>query len=189
MEPIAEARIRSLERRLRRMQAALAFCALCALVLITTSMRGDGGAVQDEVRAHRLVLVDDRGVERIVLGQDPGDTQRRSRAAGLTVHDSTGAERGGFSTMDDGSVVLALDAPVGVGSPMRDRLGMAVWSDGSSYLMLLDNETRAVAKLIADASSGTGGVQVFQWNDSTHKVNIKTLSYEGEKVNSWDYGK
>jgi hypothetical protein len=188
MEPTVEARLHALERRLRRTQGALALCALCAVALITTGMGKGAGPVQEEVRTRRLALVDDRGVERLVLGQDPADGQRRSRGAGLTVHDSTGAERGGFSTLDDGSVVLALDAPVGVGSPMRDRLGMAVWADGSSYLMLLDNETRAVAKLIADASSGTGGVQLFQWTDSTHQVHIKTLTYAGEEQSTFATG-
>ncbi len=184
-----EARMRALERSLRRTRTTLAFCVIGALAFMATAMRNGTGPVQDEVRAHRVVVVDDQGVERIVLGQDPKDTGRRARGAGLFVYDSKGDERGGFSTLDDGSVVLALDAPVGVGDPMRDRVGMAVFPDGSAYVMLLDNQTRGVAKLIHDVSSGTGGVQLFQWNDSTRKVNIKTLTYDGHETATYDLGK
>ena len=133
----------------------------------------------DHLRVHRLDLVDDAGVVRVSLDQDPKDTQRRARSAGLTVYDRTGAERGGFSTMDDGSVVFAMDAPVGVGSPMRDRLGLVVWPDGSSHVMQLDNETRAVTKLYSDGKGG-GGVQVFKWDMEAKKIHIKTDTYDGD---------
>jgi hypothetical protein len=137
----------------------------------------------DEVRTRRLVVVDDSGRARVVIDQDPATTDRRSRSAGVTLYDSTGAERGGMSTMDDGGVVMALDAPMGVGSPMRDRIGLVVNPDGSSYVMLIDNETRAVAKLQSDGKGG-GGVQVFKWEESPSVVRIRTLTYDGERRDS-----
>ncbi len=137
----------------------------------------------DEVRTKRLVVVDDSGRARVVIDQDPATTDRRSRSAGVTLFDSTGAERGGMSTMDDGGVVMALDAPMGVGSPMRDRIGLVVNPDGSSHVMLLDNETRAVAKLQSDGKGG-GGVQVFKWEESPRVVRIRTLTYDGERRDS-----
>src|SRR5690606_32455222 len=66
-----------------------------------------------------------------VIGQDPAATHRRSRAAGILINDRHGHERGGFCTMDDGSAVLAMDAPRGVGASMPDRLGLVVNPDGS----------------------------------------------------------
>lgn len=137
----------------------------------------------DEVRTRRLVVVDDAGRARVVIDQDPATTDRRSRSAGVTIYDITGAERGGMGTMDDGSVVLALDAPVGVGSPMRDRVGLVVNPDGSSHVMLLDNSTRAVAKLQSDGNGG-GGVQVFKWEESPRVVRTRTLTYDGERRDS-----
>jgi hypothetical protein len=86
-----------------------------------------------------------------------------------------------MTTMDDGSVVLALDAPDGVGAPMRDRLGMVVGADGSSYIMLIDNQTRAVAKLYSDGKGG-GGPQVFKWEPDKKQVQVKTLTYDGDKI-------
>jgi hypothetical protein len=176
-----------LERRLRRTQAVLAAVALTAAGAILAAAIRPADPVVPEIRTRRLVVVDDKDVPRVVIGQDPVDGQRRARAAGITVHDKTGAERGGFSTLDDGSVVMALDAPVGVGAPMRDRLGMVVWPDGSSYVMLLDNQTRAVAKLSSDGKGG-GGPQVFKWDDASKSVGIKTLTFEGEKVETQKMG-
>ena len=90
---------------------------------------------------------------------------------------SASDERGGMSTMDDGSVVLALDAPRGVGSPMRDRIGMMVQPDGASSLLLIDNQTRGVVKLQSDGKGG-GGPQVFKWDVPAKKVHIKTLTFD-----------
>jgi hypothetical protein len=78
---------------------------------------------------------------------------------------------------------MALDAPMGVGSPMRDRIGLVVNPDGSSHVMLIDNETRAVAKLHSDGKGG-GGVQVFKWEESPSVVRIRTLTYDGERRDS-----
>lgn len=170
-----------MEVRLRRAQC-LSAAACAGLVLAGTVSFARPRTQIDEVehlRVRRLELVDDAGVVRLALDQDPKDTQRRSRSAGLTVFDNTGAERGGFSTMDDGSVVFAMDAPVGVGSPMRDRLGLVVWPDGSAYVMLIDNQTRAVAKLHSDGKGG-GGVQVFEWDMEAKKIHIKTDTYAGD---------
>ena len=187
MEQHIEQRMRALERRLRITQTTFGLFVLCTMAVITTGMSSSSGDVHDEVRTRKLVIVDDKDVQRVVLGQDAVDTQRRSRATGLTMYDGTGAERGGFSTFDDGSVVFAMDAPGGVGSPMRDRLGLVVWPDGSSYVMLIDNETKGVVKLTSDGA-GKGGLQVFDWNDSTRKVNIRTLNYGKDEFTSMSYG-
>src|SRR5262245_56254025 len=173
-----EPRLARLERRLRRTQAVAALACVGLVASVTLSWRRQADEVE-HLRVRRLDVVDDAGVVRLSMGQDPKDTQRRARSAGLTVHDKTGAERGGFSTFDDGSVVLAMDAPRGVGHPMPDRLGLGVDADGSCHVMLLDNQTRAVAKLQSDGSGG-GGVQVFKWDMEAKKIHIKTATYDGE---------
>jgi hypothetical protein len=135
----------------------------------------------DLLRVRRLELVDDQGVVRVSLDQDAKDTQRRARSAGVHIYDAMGHERGGLGTFDDGSVVFALDAPRGVGHSMPDRVGIRVDPDGASHVMLLDNETRAVAKLHSDGKGG-GGVQVFKWDMQGRKIHVKTLKYEGEET-------
>jgi hypothetical protein len=176
----AEDRIDRLERALRRtrLAAGAAGVGLAALMGIVIARQPAG--IPDEVRTRRLVVVDDAGRPRVEISQDPKTTQRRSRSAGLRVLDSTGKERGGFGTFDDQSVVLAMDAPRGVGNPMPDRIGLRVDADGSSHVMLLDNQTRAVAMLVSDGKGG-GGVQVYKWDMDAKQIHIRTVTYDGDQ--------
>jgi hypothetical protein len=179
-EPVFEARITRLERSLRGTRFAAYAVGFALFALAGVQCAGRSPTVLDEVRARRIVLVDDEGRIRVELAQDPRNTQRRARSAGLRVFDNTGHERGGFATFDDGSVVLAMDAPHGVGDPMPDRLGLMVSPDGSADLMLLDNQTRAVAKLVSDGSGG-GGVQVFKWDMGAKQIHVRTVTYDGDQ--------
>lgn len=80
-----------------------------------------------------------------------------------------------------------MDAPAGVGAAMCDRLRLVVYANGSSHVMLLDNKTRAVAKLHSDGEGG-GGVQLFKWDMESKKVHIKTLTYDGSELETHDLG-
>jgi hypothetical protein len=62
-----------------------------------------------------------------------------------------------------------------------------VYPDGSSHVMLLDNSTRAVAKLQSDGDGG-GGVQVFKWDMPNKKVHTKTFTFDGETVETLSIG-
>ena len=64
---------------------------------------------------------------------------------------------------------------------------MHVYPDGSSHLMLLDNETRAVVKLYSDGKGG-GGPQVFKWNMGEKTVQVKTIEFDGENIQTVDLG-
>lgn len=181
-------RMATLERRLRRTQLTLSgvvAIGMGALLLGLAQPQDDASEVIPEIRTNKLVVVDDQGVARVQIGQDPVDTQRRTRSAGITIFDNKGHERGGMATFDDGSVVLALDAPRGVGAAMPDRIGLVVYPNGSAHLILLDNETRAVAKLYSDGKGG-GGPQVFKWSDES--VQIKTIEFDGEDVQTIELG-
>jgi hypothetical protein len=181
-----EDRISGLERSLRRTRFTLRALGCAILLAVAVGFMQAGTETADELRTRRLVVVDDAGHERIVLAQDPPTTQRASRATGMTLFDDKGGERGGFTTMADGSVVLAMDAPVGTGAPMRDRIGLKVHPDGSAYVMLIDNQTRAVAKLESDGAGG--GVQVFKWDMDAKQIHIRTLTYDGDVRDSVPFG-
>ncbi len=180
-------RIAKLESTIRAQHRFAAVCCAVAtgalLLGVCAPPAADTPEIAKEIRARRLVIVDDRDVPRVVIGQDPVDTQRRSRGAGITVHDARGDERGGFGTMDDGSVNLAMDAPRGVGAPMRDRLGMGVEPDGASHFMLIDNRTCGVVRLHSDGA-GVGGLQVFKWEPEQHRVSTKLFTFDGEKLST-----
>jgi hypothetical protein len=136
----------------------------------------------NELRVRSIEVVDQNGIVRLRLGEDGDDIERRSTAAGLFVFDGTGHERGGFGTMADGSVVMALDAPAGVGSPMPDRIGMLVRPDGSSLLLVNDNGGNEAVTLFADPTGA--GLQTFRHDGAAKQVRIKTLSFDGEAVRS-----
>ena len=180
-------RIAELEARLRRMKTIFSIGALAGLGILVVGMADEKKPPPQEITVKKITVVDDVGRKRIVLGQDPKNTQRKSRSAGVTIYDDKGSERGGFGTMADGSVVFAMDAPAGVGAPMRDRLGLVVGSNGSAHIMLIDNETRAVAKLQSDGKGG-GGVQVFKWDMDKKKIHVKTFTYDGEKTETHNFG-
>ena len=175
-----EDRIAALERSVRLTRWALAIAVLGFALAAGIPLVRRPPAVLDEVRARRLVIVDEAGRVRVEIAQDPRDTQRRSRSVGLAVFDSTGTERGGLSTRDDGSVGFGLDAPHGVGAAMGERLSMAVEPDGSADVMLLDNLTRAVTRLHSDGD-GKGGLQVFRWDMEGRKILTRTVAYDGDR--------
>jgi hypothetical protein len=134
----------------------------------------------EELTVSKLVVVDDKGVPRIVIGQDPPDTQRISRATGITLYDPAGAERFGVGIMESGVVNMGFDAPVGVGNPMRDRIGIGVGPKGDAYVMLIDNDTKVPVRLAADADGG-GGVEFIDYNRDAGKVIVRRLNYSGEE--------
>ena len=187
LDPDLEERIVRLERSVRRARIVACGVGFALVTLAAARCSNRAPAVLDIVQARKIVLVDDEGRPRVELAQDPKDTDRRARSAGLRVFDGTGHERGGFATFDDGSVVFAMDAPYGVGDPMPDRIGLLVDSDGASHVMLLDNQTRAVAKLASDGQGG-GGVQVFRWDMEAKQIQVRTVTYDGDQHETMPFG-
>ena len=182
-----EARMISLERSVRRTRLAVAVLGLILAAATGVQFLYRPARISDEVRTRRLSVVDDAGRVRVEIAQDPVNTDRRARSAGLRVFDKTGHERGGLSTFDDGSVVFAMDAPHGVGDPMPDRIGLMVYPDGSTHLNMLDNWTRAVARLYTEADGG-GGVQVLKWDMDAKQIHFRTLTYDGDVREAKPFG-
>jgi hypothetical protein len=164
--------IARLQKQVGRLQAITAAMGVGFAVVLV------GGAaqnpVQDEIKAHRIALVDSRGVERVVMGEDTG--RQHGRGAALWIYDETGAERGGIGTFENGQASMALDAPVGVGAAMRDRLGLVVSSSGAASIQLNNNDTGVPVRLVADAAGG-GGVELIEFDHAERKARIRRLSY------------
>jgi len=170
-------RIARLQKQLTRLQmVTVAMGAGLAVVLVTGAARDP---VQDEIKARRIALVDARGVERVVLGEDEG--RQHGRSAAVWIYDETGAERGGFGTFENGQASMALDAPVGVGAAMRDRLGLIVSSTGGASIQLNNNDTGVPVRLVTDPAGG-GGVELIEFDHAERKARIKRLSYAGETI-------
>ncbi|HYD27529.1 hypothetical protein [Brevundimonas sp.] len=166
-----EAMVR-LQKQVGRLQVITAAMGLgLAAVLVSGAARDP---VQDEIKARRIALVDSRGVERVVMGEDTG--RRHGRSAAVWIYDETGAERGGMGTFQNGQASIALDAPAGVGASMPDRLGLAVSSTGAASIQLNNNDTGVPVRLVTDAAGG-GGVELIEFDRAAKVARIRRLSY------------
>lgn len=170
-----------LQRSLRRLQIITAMLGVAVPALGATIFLHLGAPTStNEIRTHRIVVLDDEGTKRVEIGQDALNAGRRDRSAGVWLFDASGHERGGMSTFANGSVTFALDAPFGVGSKaVRDRAGLRVDADGSSQLLLTDNQTRGIVRLLSDGNGG-GGVQTFKWDMRGKRVHVRTMTFDGD---------
>ena len=168
-----------LKRQVARLQVGMIILAAGATAVLV------GGAVanapvSEEIRARRIAVVDDNGVERIVLGQD-AEARRHGRSAALWIYDRTGAERGGFGTFENGQASLAIDAPEGVGVSPRDRLGLRVTETGEASIMVLNNDTGVPVRMIADGDHG-GGLEFLECRRAEQIIRIRRLAADGEST-------
>ncbi len=180
-------RLDRLTRSVRRMKMAFLAMLLFAGVVFAVGFGPDQEGVVDEVRARRLVIVDDAETRRVVIEQEAEHAQRRDRAAGIVLFDRHGTERGGMVTFDDGSAVIALDAPAGVGAPMRDRLALQVGPDGSASIAVLDNRTAIPVRLVSDRDGG-GGLELLEYDLEQRTCTVRRLDGAGESTRELDLG-
>ncbi len=185
----ADARLRQLAGRLRYTQIAFAIVALGLGGALFAEMRQDDSVIEEpwfeELRTRRLVVVDAAGTPRVVIQEEPASTERRAQAAGIVLFDQHGEERGGMVTFADDSAVIALDAPAGVGAPMRDRIGLSVYPDGSASVALIDNGTGVPVRLVTDAEGG-GGLEMLTYDLKNRKATITRLTPDGRSVRELD---
>lgn len=113
-------RLADYERRQRRLQLTVFVMAGALAVSLLSSWGSTAhaeGKVPEQLRAHELVIVDGKGVERVRIGGDLPDAvingqrvPRGEQAAGVLIYDGTGQERGGYVTWEpSGNAGLTLD--------------------------------------------------------------------------------
>lgn len=174
-------RIAHLERHLRLTQAALLGFTLALVALVTT---GSGRAPwTDEVRTRSLVVVDEAGNERVVIGApvpDPADGRRISPQAGIVINDEAGYERFGLGLQENGRVVMGFDAPPGTGDDRnRERITIVADEAGGAYLRFLNTQTSVVGRLILTE----GDEMALEFTDVTaDSVTIRRLGMDGSEL-------
>jgi hypothetical protein len=101
-----------------RFHVALTVTLILLLAWSCTSFPADRSKSEPpSLRVSQIVIVDNRGVERVRIGGDLPDAivqgkrvPRGSQAAGLLLYDGTGQERGGYLTFSpSGNAALTLD--------------------------------------------------------------------------------
>ncbi|PTL81109.1 hypothetical protein DAT35_23545 [Vitiosangium sp. GDMCC 1.1324] len=112
------------------------------------------------MKLHRLAIVDDKGVERLVLEADStevridGKVQKVKKARhGLILFNANGDEVGGMSTIDGEGSAIILDGYMG--NDVSERVGFVVKPDGSAYLFVNDGQRQERVHLGVDEARNT----------------------------------
>lgn len=138
-------RIETLERQARRSRAvSLVLGVLLAAVPLAGWMAPARTA--DVIRARMIVVEDEQGRDRVVLGAPVPDglgTVRNNPAMGMVINDTAGHERFALGVRDEtGAMTMGFDAVPGDGDPRNpERLNLGVDEDGFGFIRYLDKRT------------------------------------------------
>lgn len=146
-------RIESLEIQIRRKrQCTIALVIGVAALWFSASV----GDAQDTrvVRVRTLIVEDENGRDRVVLGApvpDPKQGRRASPSVGLVINDPDGLERFGVGLQANGRMAMGFDAPPGTGDPRnRERINIVADATGGAYIRFLNRKTFVPGRLILD---------------------------------------
>lgn len=161
--------LRTLQMEVRKARrTAFGAVGLAVLLMVLGFTTQNPEEPKEVLRLRRLIIVDEAGRDRIVLGSpvpDPMEGRRASASTGMVIHDADGSERFGLGVKGDGSVSMGFDAPASVGDPRnRERLNMWVSPKGHATIRLLDNQTRAKIFIYVDAEE-RAWLDFPEWSD------------------------
>lgn len=171
------ARVRVLEGQVRTLKTLLAGAAVLAIVLAAVP-HPHAQQTTDSIRARQVIVEDNDGQARIVLGylDAPGNTRR----LGMRINDPKGVERFGLSFREDGAMVMGLDAPPGTGDDRnRERITIVADERGGAYIRFLDRRTSVASRMYLD-----DGNQVWlSFSDfTTTPPQIRRFGLAGEEM-------
>jgi hypothetical protein len=141
-------RIAALERANRRQRVLLFAVVLSACVVVSASYTSAQST--DPLRVRGLVVEDENGRQRIVLGR-MDSASASTRGLGMRINDATGAERFGLSLNDQGTIGMGFDAPPGTGDDRnRERINIVADNEGGAFIAMKDRRTGVVGRLYLD---------------------------------------
>lgn len=108
----------------------------------------DSPAVTPILRARQIVVVDEHGRDRVIIGAPVKDPNRIAPMAGLIILDQHGHERVGMGVNDQGNASIGLDAPMGKGDDRnRERIVMEADANGGAEIDLFNKKTFIAGRL------------------------------------------
>lgn len=157
--------IEVLRREIRYLAAGcLGLLVLLAVVTLRDNVRADSSP--QSITVKRLAVVDDRGVERVVVAAPLPDpithgkaSKREGKISGVLIYDSDGNERGAYATID---------------------------GEHSGALLTLDSEDGQVLTAYANAS-GKDGATISLQSDKRDALDLTT--YEQPRIQLAQNGK
>jgi hypothetical protein len=157
--------VKVLERKVRYLTLTFVALLVCAVTIARReNVRADSSP--QSVTVKRLAVVDDRGIERVVIAAPLPDPvvhgkrfKREGIVSGILIYDSKGDERGGYVTND---------------------------AESSGAFLTLDSEDGQVFMAYANAS-GKDGATVNLQSDKGHSISLTT--YEQPRIQMRQGGK
>ena len=146
-------RLSRLESECRRLRVAVALLAVFGVATATTLHARAQQQASDILRARGLIIEDDAGRPRVVLGA-PIPEKRTTTRTGLKILDASGVERLGMNLLSNGSMVLGLDAPAGTGNDAnKERITLVADEKGGVALTFKDRRTFVVSRMFLDSEN------------------------------------
>ena len=177
------ARINRLERKLRVLGGIIVGLALVAISAVAFPSAAAQGQQPQVLRARALVIVDEQGRDRIVIGApvpNPKEGMRSSPSIGMVINDPAGYERFGLGLTDDNRMMMGFDAPPGTGDDRnRERINIVADAKGGAYLRFLNRKTGVVGRLILDAADQFY-LEFLDFPDG--KVLSRRIGFKGEQT-------
>jgi hypothetical protein len=142
---------------------------------------------QKVIRARGLIIVDEQGRERIIMGSpvpDPPHMGKRiSPGHGMIILDEQGYERFGLGLMDNGQMGMGFDAPPDPANPRKntERLHFIADAKGGAMIRFLNRQT-GVPGWIRLGDDDKLYLEFIDVQKDKNKVIKRQLSIDGEKM-------
>lgn len=174
-------RIEAVERRLRYYQVLIVTLLVCLIVSVISLSPAAQAQNQVGQRVRSLVIEDEAGRDRIVMGAPVVERSgRASPCTGVRINDPQGVERFAACLFNDGRVVMGFDAPVGKGDDRnRERITLVADAEGGAYVRFLNRKTGVPGRLVLGADDKLY-LEFIQSVDGMTKV--KRIGFDGEQV-------
>lgn len=151
----------------------------------TKTAANQSSGVSPVIRARGLVIVDEQGRERIVLGSpipDTKDGKRINPAHGMAIIDPQGYERFGVGLMDNGQMAMGFDAPRGTGDDRNtERLHFIADAKGGAMIRFLNRKT-SVPGWIRLGEDDKLYLEFVDVQKEKNKVVKRRISMAGEEI-------
>jgi hypothetical protein len=185
-----QSRFEAIERQAKRLArwlklAVYAWLLTVFLLLLSVwtwgSKAGQESNLQKDVlRVRQLIVVDEKGIDRIVIGPAPDPqimgkrVKRRSPGNGIQLNDEKGNERAGIALLDDGSAVVGIDDQSG-----RERAHLYfIPSRGAGLLLQDGKEAEKISLLIPADGEQSAGPKL----EMTDKTGQEHRYYSGSEI-------
>lgn len=189
-------RVKRLEKQLR-LTLVVGFLFLGVLVLTAWSGRTGDEQVFEKIRVRQIIVVDEKGVERIYIGSPVPDpridgrpVKRIAPVTGITMNDENGNERNGWGIFPDGRQTFCLDYDKGIGEALcltqgGERSGLLIKDTNQRFNLILGrlavSSNEDEPKMLMMGSDGKSSISL-RLADDTGKPLIKVTGEKGESI-------